>query len=85
MRDTSTGMTDLFRNTNVSGSEIRSSMPVISDSTSRSNARRHLNDSLEAGDGVLRSIPGGKTLDPNIGKILDFDTQQILFHNNYMI
>ena len=78
MHDTSTGMMDSFHNKDISDSEIRSSKPVIVDSTNSS--RRRLNDSLEPGDGGPRNISGGKTLESNAGKILDLDTPQILFN-----
>ena len=83
MHDTSTGMMDSFHNKDISDSEIRSSKPIIVDSTNSS--RRRLNNSLEPGDSVPRNIPGGKTLESNAGKILDLDTPQILFNNNYII
>ena len=79
MHDTSTGMMDSFHNKDISDSEIRSSKPIIADSTNSS--RRRLNDSLEPGDGVPRSIQGEKTLESNAGKILDLATPQVLFHN----
>ena len=68
---------DSIHNTDMSDSEIGSSKPIIVDSTNSS--RRRLNDSLEPGDGAPRSIPGKKTLESNIGKILDLDTPQALF------
>ena len=74
---------DSFHDEDISDSEIRSSKPIIADSIN--SYRRRLNDSLEPGDGVPRSIPGGKTLESNAGKILDLDTPQILFNNNYII
>ena len=86
MYDTSRGIMDSIHNTDIRDSEIRSSKPIIVDSTNSS--RKRLNDSFEPGDGVPRSIPGGKTLESNAGKILDLDTPQILFHkshNNYMV
>ena len=83
MNDKSTGIMDSFHNRDISDSEIRSSKPIIVDSTNSS--RRRLNDSLEPGDGVPRNIPGGKTLESNAGKILDLDTPQILFHIINMI
>ena len=52
---------DSIHNTDISDSEIRSSKPIIDDSTNSS--RRRLNNSLELGDSVSRNIPGGKTLE----------------------
>ena len=83
MNDKSTGIMDSFHNRDISDSEIRRSKPIMVDSTNSS--RRRSNDSLEPGNGVPRNTPGWKTLESNAGKILDLDTPQILFHNNYMI
>ena len=69
MRDTSTGITNSFQNTDITGSEIRSSKPAMADSSS--DARRLLNDSLEPGDSVPRSIPGGKTLESSTPVMAD--------------
>ena len=81
MRDAySTGMRDSFENTDISGSEIRSSKPTIADSTMSSNAIRRLNDSLEPGGNVPGRIPGGKTLESNTGKILYWITLQMPFY-----
>ena len=69
--------------TDISDSEIRSSKPIIVDSTKSS--RRRLNDSLEPGDGVPIRIPRGKTLESKTGKILDLETLQMIFLNNFMV